>query len=206
MKNPIDCFDDGIMYCANKGVRAWNWSTGKGKTDLANKMLSVAVIGESGGTIYALDAPGLAMIPVYLADIITRKKNREQENREKNSGDGDFGIRNIEDEFRNIYLGISKLAYGVFGSAGLSYLAHFCSPNSFNETIGFSILGTSLVINGLSHYVMRADEPPYSKSRVPKFAKGLKDKVAEKVGDFVPLPLPEPVPISVEARGLEDLV
>ena len=39
MTNPIskayEKLDDAIMYGVNKGVRAWNWSTGRTKSDLA---------------------------------------------------------------------------------------------------------------------------------------------------------------------------
>ena len=53
MKNPISYLyektDDAIMHFVNKGVKAWNWTTGKSKADLVNKMLCVAPIGECVG-------------------------------------------------------------------------------------------------------------------------------------------------------------
>ena len=56
MENPIwsayQKFDDVVMYGVNKGVRAWNWTTGKTKTDLANSLLTVAPIFEGGVLCY----------------------------------------------------------------------------------------------------------------------------------------------------------
>ena len=53
MKNPISYLyektDDAIMHFVNKGVKAWNWTTGKSKADLVNKLLCVAPIGECVG-------------------------------------------------------------------------------------------------------------------------------------------------------------
>jgi len=51
MKNPLQYVDDTIMYGVNKGVHAWNWTTGRTKADLANEMLTVASVSESLGAI-----------------------------------------------------------------------------------------------------------------------------------------------------------
>ncbi|MBS3165821.1 hypothetical protein J4444_01740 [Candidatus Woesearchaeota archaeon] len=48
MMNPFKTLDDGIMYFTTKGVYAYNWTTGGTKAELANTLLGVAPVFETG--------------------------------------------------------------------------------------------------------------------------------------------------------------
>jgi len=62
MENPItkgyEWFDNTLMYGANKAAHTWNWTTGRTKSDLANKMLTVAPVMESTGFIMVYPLTG----------------------------------------------------------------------------------------------------------------------------------------------------
>ena len=58
MTNPIskayEKLDDAIMYGVNKGVRAWNWSTGRTKSDLANLLENSGLVVMTVGNVNCL--------------------------------------------------------------------------------------------------------------------------------------------------------
>ena len=85
MKNPFKPFDDALMYVVNKGVKAWNWTTGQTKADLANQLLTIAPVAESFGHFGTIN-PGIAAFLTcgwLFYSHNDQKKNREMESLEQ---------------------------------------------------------------------------------------------------------------------------
>ena len=169
MKNPIwkayEKFDDVVMYGANKGVRAWNWTTGKTKADLANSLLTVAPIFEGTGFIMANPAVGAIFALAHIGiSHLYQKSNKEQESLEKNAlekgvllAPGNFH------EKRNTFLSGGFLAFSA---------VQFSIGEPYNIMVG-----TGYTVRSSSYYVMRAD---YMKPR-----RNVARRVMDKLSDLV---------------------
>ena len=131
-----------------------------------------------------------------LASHGTQKKNQRQEIEEKDAFEKGLMPRNY---FR--YEQGNKLCGGLCVTTCLFDF----SAGATIDSMGIYSLGAGMGIRGASYYVMRAEQPPYSKSQLKKLAKNLGSKLVDKVKDFVPSPVPEPVSISVNCKdGLEN--
>jgi len=174
MENPIFQLyhktDDMIMYGVNKGVKAWNWTTGQTKTDLANSMLTIAPIFEGVGCFSAHPLIGLLCTPFYLGlSHKFQKRNVEQEIEEAKVAEKRVKL-SLDSEYErdNKTIGLGFVAIGGYD---------FTPP-------ALEILGIGNCIRGSSHYVMRADYLPPRKSLFRRVKDKLVDKLNE--GNLVP--------------------
>jgi len=168
------------MYCANKAVRAYNWTTGKTKADLANKLLTIAPIAESVGMIIISPILSTFTPLTLLGSHMAQKENSRLEELELDALD--LHAKNSEAEkYKNYarFFGPILLATGN--------LLSFSSP--FNKASeGFCVFGAGIVIRGSSYYFMRAD-PLLPRKNVVRRAVDRLEEILEKHKT-----LPAPVP------------
>ena len=82
MRNPISAayqlFDDTLMYGANSGVRAYNWTFGGTKDELANGLLTGGAVLLSAGSIVmrSILSPVLVPFSLYFAHFFQKENSR----------------------------------------------------------------------------------------------------------------------------------
>ena len=186
MKNPLQYVDDTIMYGVNKGVHAWNWTTGRTKADLANEMLTVASVSESLGAIFMgriapiafiMVAPSMLFFSHFAQKINTKQEKLEEEALENEALSLDAKLNNNSHK-ANAYLWLSG-----------STFQYAPKETDYNANLG---LGTGHALRSLSHFVMRADYLPPRKSCVRR---GL-ESLAKMYKESKLKPAIEPIPIS----------
>ncbi|MFH1307750.1 MAG: hypothetical protein ABIH72_02775 [archaeon] len=156
MKNPLQLVDDTLMNGVNKGVRAWNWTTGKTKEDLAKYMLTVAPIFECtgfatlGGPLLYLGIP----LSLYLSHIDINE-NKEIANLEQKAIEGGCLSKKVENSKER-----NKLFGYYFGGSGLFNIGVGEPTGSFSSTL----FGTGFFIRGSAYHIMRANSLPPRKS------------------------------------------
>ena len=94
MKNPISYLyekvDNTIMYGVNKGVKAWNWTTGQTKADLANQLLTVAPVAEISSyflnrdLFYEILGSPVMIFLSHVCQIKNKKQEAEEEKAAEN--------------------------------------------------------------------------------------------------------------------------
>lgn len=207
MKNPItkayELVDDSLMYLANKAVQGYNWTTGRTKADLANKMLFVAPILESQGVFNFHPLAAMFFVPLSIyGSHRTQKKNISIEKKEAsalNKGVLDLEVINYKDKLKGDAL--------VSGSGAFLWLncAERVSSGYFiqGEPAQLMNLCTSLgcLCRTTADFVMRADYLPPRKSAF-KRAKEKLTEILKEIELNPPIPVPQPafVPIPIEAR------
>lgn len=190
-ENAYSALDESIMKGINKGVKAWNWTTGKTKADLANGLLTAAPMLECLGLLkvspYSLIPGILASIPFLFITHITQKSNREMEKVEASALDKNaLDFRLYAYEKTNSLIGPLWLVIsGMQGSLGYFERNRNWEDNFF--------LASGHFLRSMSYYVMRTDYFPPRKSCVKR---GL-DKLDSILEEYrarpreVPIPTPE---------------
>ena len=167
MENPLwkayQKFDDVVMYGVNKGVKAWNWTTGKTKADLANSLLTIAPIFEASGTMMVDPVMGgVITISALGLSHICQIKNKQYEVLEENALKKG-ALLNPKNSYEGLNV-IGGLMFGVNSVQGIS-LGH-------DPTL---VIGIGTGVRSSSHYVMRADYFPPGKNVVDR----VKDRLAD---------------------------
>jgi hypothetical protein len=165
--------DDRIMEGINLGVKTWNYTTGKTKTDLANGLLTVAPILEGSGFFTIFGILGIPLTAAYILMShdyqIENKKIGELEKQYENSGT----IHPIVESWKN---DTSQTMGGVF--AATSIINTSATLNPLNpEPEGYALIATGNSLRSLSHYIMRADYIPPGKSILEKARDGIENLV-----------------------------
>jgi hypothetical protein len=168
-----DALDDAIMYGANKVVRAWNWTTGKTKADLANLTIVLAGTLNVAGT-YAVNPSdtGLAVLICFMAGKGTPKLHNEIENREERafySNCKDIYVEAWKD--RTKYLGP---AFSLIGGAAAG-IACLDPKIKYSERVSMDLFGIFMGSFSVAGYIMRTD---YLPPRKDAFSRGV-DKLVE---------------------------
>jgi len=166
--------DNEIMAGVNRAVRTYNWTTGRTKTDLANKCLDAATI--CLGFQMVCHEP--IVIPFNLFSIFNihklQKGYKEADKREiaaSKAGCQDFEVEELKK-------GPAKLSgYLTIGAAGAvaGTSVTFLNNREIAAKIGDYSLAMGLTLIGASQHIMRADYLPPRKSCVER---GL-DKLVE---------------------------
>jgi len=191
--------DDTIMKGVNAGVRAWNWSTGRTKADLANTMLTVAPVLESVGWVNSSFGPaagamvgGLCLTASHLAQI----HNKEIEAKEVRAING--SLINMEVERYKYYASLMAPVWG-FNAAlwGFGFMSHpHHSMLQTRATDYCTAVGNGL--RGVSYYVMRADYLPPRKNALARGWNNSKEFLRSLNSS---LPVPEPAFGLIALRG-----
>jgi len=197
MKNPIssvyDKFDDGMIYLTNKAVRAFNWTTGKTKSDLANFFNTGTWTLFIGGSL--IDNPIFELIaapPFLCVGYETHKLNKMLEEKEISAlekGCLDSGVETYKYLSKiggPIFMG---LAGGLAGYVGINNL----NKSSENHRIISEITVTlGCLFFSAQYYVMRAECLPPRKSVFARARDKLKEKAQVQVL--------QPVPVNADNR------
>ena len=186
MTNPLyttyEKADNALVGFANKGVRAWNWTTGKTKADLVCLMQGVAPILESTGIalINPLNALIVATLGIYMSRI-DQKKFKEQEKLEQKAAEKQaIPLELISHEMDN------KCWGGVWSiTSGAAYGLGIYSE----QTLEAGIMAAGHLTRAASFYVIRADTP--SRHKKSQLVKKMKEGWTKlKNTSLVPSPQP----------------
>lgn len=186
MKNPIsmgyELLDNTLMYGANKAVHVWNWTTGRTKSDLANKMLTTAPVMEGAG--YIIMHPligGLMTLALLGLSHSTQSSNKRIEEKE---------IEAIENEALDYEVEQYKKSKcetlgPIWLFAGGAHMFVGTSSGGTNEiSIDNYLMGSGHGLRASSYYIMRADYLPPRKNCISR----AKDKLVEIVQNYRPQP------------------
>jgi hypothetical protein len=186
MGNPLfkayEKLDEGIMYGVNKGVKAWNWTTGKDKCDLSNYLLDFSLIPFCLGAFSSKNFINYPLIPIQAGLVhLCQKEN----------------IQTQKKEDRALEKGLKFIPNKVYETTGFVlgvFSGIYFSASSFGEDSGNKIIdalwGLTALSLSLSHYVMRAENLPPRKSAF----KLAKEKLIELYEKYKPSPSPVPQP------------
>ncbi len=170
----LEKIDTTIMSGVEAGVYAWNWATGRTKTDLAN-FLSVA--GSTALLVGAYQrslAEGLAYTPLTTIWTLMHIKtnNRQQRLEEINRNKEAIDLKIFNHNYINKSAGYALSTLGILGAK-------------------FSLMGIGSLLWGASHFVMCADNYPPRKNCL---SRGV-EKLAETLKGYFECPQTEPTPI-----------
>lgn len=157
----FDAYDGAMMKGANAAVRAFNWTTGGTKTELAKGLQTAGFVLWGGAGIMAFP-PGLIIAGVSgflnkeLGELFDETKRAEESTK-------DSDVKNINAEAdKRVYkiLGPGVLAVaGAMAAGTYPCLSKMSSEREYRTNILFSappVVGTALI--GSSFYVMRAED------------------------------------------------
>ncbi len=195
--------DNALMYGANKTVQGWNWLTGETKSQLANKLLTLAPIALAASYSYGAkpgEMPSAAMLTGgFLAySHFFQNKNLRFEEKELNAAQE--SLKDPESEFyKNVVCrGVPAAHFG--GSLALTG-AVSAAPieGDYGTNLGLFLGGQALYAG--SFFLMRADSVPPRKSC---FRRGL-EKLVEGWDNYKEQKVLEPalVPVRRFQREME---
>ena len=177
--------DEGIMKGVNAGVRTWNWTTGRTKGDLANGMLSMAVILESTGWIN--NGNYLFTVLALFTSHKFQNDNLEMEVKEENASNNGLKDYNFEDfKMKNKVMGLLALPACPYFATNHSHDGKLLPDTSFTDhslALGFGM-------RSASHYVICADYLPPRKNC---FSRGF-GKLKSWYNSLASLPVKVPQP------------
>ncbi len=185
------------MHAVNKGVRAWNWATGKTKADLANYMLTVAPVLESMGMIGLNPVLGAMASPLYLiCSHLGQESNKKQETLEEICAEN-----NLMFDPKDLYASTHK----IIGPTWISVGGVVDLEGTVSNNPMYFVLGTGNIVRGFSHYVMRADYLPPRKSIFKRAKEKLTEKLKEAAENSKGGLVPKPQPSSFMAYKKSDI-
>jgi len=183
LKKTYDTLDSALMKGVNTGVRAWNWTTGKTKADLANLTFGTGCALFTTGGFSNRVFPGFFYAAVSLPQIpLKYAENMDMERREMKAMENSCKDTDVELAKKfNAKVGHIQTLAGL--SLGMSEVV--TEPTK----IGALTTDAGLVLMGMSHHVMRAE---YLPPRKHCLARGF-DKLKDALKQYAPQPQPIPV-------------
>jgi hypothetical protein len=164
LANAYVAVDNAIVYGVNKGVKAWNWATGRTKADLANLLLygSAFLIAGGGITLSSQEKNpygGIVFSAVAaLVSAVSINKNRKTEKKEMGESRRRESIEDAEIELHKENISWFGPLFGATG-ASIGSIAYSRLDNSadYKKNVGGLLLGGGFMALSGSYYVMRAD-------------------------------------------------
>lgn len=156
-----ESLDAKLLAGAEKAVQAWNWTTGRTRTDLANALLRIAPICEIGGLVFStnknlnfyesvyLVAGGLMMGAVSFAKI---DHNRGLEKREE-----DALRQGCLDPLAEECRESGKSESATYGILGTMVCTATLVPQASTAT---NLVGAGFFMRAASAYIMRVSNLP----------------------------------------------
>jgi len=191
MRNPISAayqlFDDTLMYGANRAVRAYNWTFGGTKDELANGFIVMGSATASAGSCILYSPSGIliTLVNLFIGHSKT-KENRKYARLEQEALDR--RALNLEAESGKWNCRVSGplwLSNGVFFTSS-SYV--FDNENLDAKICCLAAAG-GFSMYGVADYVMRGESLPPRKN---VFSRAL-DKIDELVEEYKRTLAPQPV-------------
>ncbi|MBI2451870.1 hypothetical protein HYV50_02200 [Candidatus Pacearchaeota archaeon] len=162
-----EAFDNAVMKGVNSAMRAYNWTTGDTKTDLANKLLTIAPVLESIGFFNCSPVFGLTVTPIYVfGSYIGTKNNKAIEDRESRALENNCLDYLAENTKRSLRLFCGPM----FALLGASWAMPSDAKGYFTEDKTLTNLLTAIgfFARAASCYVMSADNLPPRKNCVKR--------------------------------------
>ena len=184
--------DTGVMKSVNAGVRAYNWTTGETKTQLANRLLCVAPICEVTGLLsfsyyFPITTLAVALMSanMVIKSHLDQKRNYRIERNENSARES--SLLNIEAEHSKIMCKIG--GYSWLGSSSL-FSAIGIINNDNSSVIFNSGIVSGNAMRAIADFSMCADNLPPRKSFFRRSYEALEKRIAEYHPE--PEKLPEP--------------
>jgi len=174
MNKVLESIDEITMKGATRMVNAWNWTTGRTKTDLANLLSTCSAASICAGTAYEFPALLPAAFPYVYVMWRNQKRNREIETKEIDSYLD--GIKNMEVEK---YKGQLRIAVPVYVPLVSLIGSHGMATSDYTE-IG---VAAAFSLDMMGCNIMRVDNPPPRRKNC--ISRGL-DKLDEIVAKVLP--------------------
>jgi len=181
--------DKPLMYCANKAVQAWNWTTGRTRGDLAKASMVLgmtslatgvlALSPDANGVLFSCIIGGMTCGSVGAYNYI-----QHAENNASKAGCLDYNAEDLKLSLKKMCNNVefvSPLAYGAIGS-------QICDAENSFDTTALIMKAAGFAIGFSSAFIMRADNLPPRKNCLKR---GL-DYLAEKL-DSLKQPALSPV-------------
>ncbi len=188
IKKAYGSFDAALMYGVNKGVHAWNWTTGRTKGDLANlfSILGCATMTAGNFIPLGLISPLISLPWAYFGyrDYFQNKNIERLEKRALDKGLLDLEVEGFK--LKSAFVGPVFLGISGFASAHKAIMDYRTEDSkkteSDHETSSFSsmLINIGISLYGLQFYVMRADYLPPRKNVLQRTA----DKLADIVRNY----------------------
>ncbi|MBP7708764.1 hypothetical protein KA107_03690 [Candidatus Pacearchaeota archaeon] len=181
-------FDDGVMSVVNKGVRVWNWTTGRTKADLANTLVYTGGAAVPAGCfIRGWPVAGSILAAIYLpGSIFSSKANKKYEELEVTAMEKGLMDQRVENRKED-----SRKLGNQIGAIGIIQIYPNVVP-TLEKTIGDYTCFSGMEAIALSYYVMRADYLPPRKNVLSR----AKDKLVELLNQAEQVPQPAMVPVN----------
>jgi len=189
-----NALDSLVMKGVNKAVKAWNWTTGGTKADLANAMLIYPVSGANlaylinSANIYPVSVALTALI-LYHTSFIFPKVNREWEKREIEAAEN--GLKDHLVEYNTRFAKVCGPIMLTFTPGHLAEMSipledqtRFTQYNTSQEAFQTVFFG----LYGASFYIMRADNLPRQKSCVRRGYDSLVESMQKATLRPAPIP------------------
>ncbi|MBP7708560.1 hypothetical protein KA107_02650 [Candidatus Pacearchaeota archaeon] len=173
-------FDSAAMTATNKLVMAWNWTTGRTKSDLANSLVYFGGAAIPAGSFIRDSLIGGAILSLFYLplSVMLTKRNKQVESTESSAlerGLKDLRVEKIKESY-----GQTGLVFTLGGSTQL-----LSDPLSAGDYCSFA--GIEAI--ALAHYVMRADCLPPRKNVLSRAADSLKEAIQQPALQTVPIKL-----------------
>lgn len=191
--------DRALVYGANKAVRAWNWTTGGTRANLANNLLTVVPVVETAGCLigaaYLPDKTVSAIvtmqIPFGAAGIIKATHETQKDNEQEDRMEAEA----LESRAKDPYVEIGKESHKknsyIYGGVSASSVGFGCAvfnapvppvAHELYSSFALGALGFSagFGLRAVAECVMRAD---LVKPRKDCVRRGI-DKLSEIVNNY----------------------
>ncbi len=189
--------DDGVLYCANKSVRAWNYTTGRTRADLAS---ATYVTGFSLISILGFQVPKSERSPMFLPFLLTAGasatyyQNMNFKNFERKEAKNSADILDFEVETKKKLFAAQGYVLNSLGVISSPVLVDY-------PTLIFGNSG--LFLMGCAYHLMRAD---YVKPRKTNILQRVSRRTKRAIKKAVKQVAPSPTPQPAYAQSLESLL
>lgn len=200
--------DDIVMKGVNAGVHAWNWTTGRGKADLANLLNISGGLTINTGFILQRDylSTSIFLPTMIFVSYKLGRANKSVEKSEINAINSQALDIEVEDnkrvyKFVGYSIGILSaifLPINIFKPVDLQE-----NPHAYTDKIGSLIVNAGNFMLASSHQVMRADCLPPRKNCISRAADKISEYAAKVKESFAPQPALTPVQV-LDYRGKDD--
>ena len=172
--------DNGLIDLANKSIEMYNWTTGKTKANLANKLQMIAPVFETISFLPALPDYSLVSMATFasiLSSYFVQKWNSKLEDRELSA---------LESRMQDPHVYYMMKYYERLGIILGSFSLYAFIMDYFKPGESLNIFAIGMAARAASYYIMRSDNLP------PR--KGMVKRTLEKLDDIVKSYSSSPVP------------
>lgn len=167
--------DGLIMKGVNKGAHAWNWTTGKTRSDLANKFIFASNVTFITGTFFI--HPALTFVSFPTGAHFSYKIHKEYLEMDEEEQEATYeGLKNpYVEEMKWFFKLIGPVCIFAGGAIPTMKFSSSSKVDDDRINMGFGLIGASYGLAGSSLYIIRADYLPPRKNCLSRGMDKLKD-------------------------------